>query len=263
MALINLGSIPANSLGSIPANNLGSIPANSLGSIIALISLGSNPAINLGSSPASNLGSIPAKSLGSSPAIAAADEVAIAAAALALVGAAEVPEDAAVVVVVAAADELADEDVADLPSKPVTIFGSIPAACRSLGSIPANTFGSGKPLRPIMVLGSNPSILGSRDAKVLGSNPAAWKSLGSIPANNFGSIPSAAAALFKVEEGVDVLGAIEVFGDLRSSELLTLALDGGLGEALGELLVLEVVGVVVVLVLAFEPPMNISIPGIS
>jgi hypothetical protein len=131
-----------------------------------------------------------------------------------------------------------------------------------------------------MDLGSNPSILGSRPAKalgsrpaaarVLGSSPAALKRLGSIPANilgsipasNLGSIPKAKAALLKVDDGVEVLGADVVFGDLRWS-LLAEALDGGRGEARGELApVLDVVGVVVVLVLAFEPwPMNISMPG--
>ena len=142
----------------------------------------------------------------------------------------------------------------------MTIFGSIPAACKSLGSIPAKTLGS-NPVNPIMALGSNPSILGSREAKVLGSSPATLNRLGSIPASNLGSIPRAAAALFNVDDGVDVLGAIEVLGDLLSSLDLALALDGGLGDALGELEVLEVVGVDVVFVLAFEP-MNISMPGI-
>ena len=182
--------------------------------------------------------------------------------------------------------KLADEAVIPLPSNPATIFGSIPAACKSLGSIPAKTFGS-NPVNPIMDLGSNPSILGSSPAKafgsrpanalgsrpaaarVLGSSPAALKRLGSIPANilgsipasNLGSIPKAKAALFKDVEGVEVLGADEVFGDLLWS-LLAEALDGGRGEARGELApVLDVVGVV--LVLAFEPwPMNISMPGI-
>ena len=195
--------------------------------------------------------------------------------------AAEAAADVGVDVVIAEAAvediKLADEAVIPLPSNPATIFGSIPAACKSLGSIPAKTFGS-NPVNPIMDLGSNPSILGSSPAsalgcrpaaaRVLGSSPAALKRLGSIPANilgsipasNLGSIPKAKAALFKDVEGVEVLGADEVFGDLRWS-LLAEALDGGRGEARGELApVLDVVGVV--LVLAFEPwPMNISMPG--
>merc|ERR1740129_1993902 len=242
MALISLGSNPANNLGSNP-----------------------NPAIILGSNPANNLGSSPAKSLGSNPAMAAIEAVEAAAEAAADVGVDVVIAEAAVEDI-----KLADEAVIPLPSNPATIFGSIPAACKSLGSIPAKTFGS-NPVNPIMDLGSNPSILGSSPAnalgsrpaaaRVLGSSPAALKRLGSIPANILGSIPKAKAALFKDVEGVEVLGADEVFGDLRWS-LLAEALDGGRGEARGELApVLDVVGVV--LVLAFEPwPMNISMPGI-
>jgi hypothetical protein len=200
----------------------------------------------------------------------------------------EVAADVGVDVVIAEAAvediKLADEAVNPLPSNPATIFGSIPAAFKSAGSIPAKTFGS-NPVNPIMDLGSNPSILGSSPAKafgsrpakalgsrpaaarVLGSSPAALKRLGSIPANilgsipanNLGSIPKAKAALFKDDEGVEVLGADEVFGDLRWS-LLAEALDGGRGEARGELAPALDVGVV--LVLAFEPwPMNISMPG--
>merc|ERR1719412_2398920 len=116
-----------------------------------------------------------------------------------------------------------------------------------------------------MVLGSRPSILGSKPDNDLGSNPAALSRLGSIPANILGSRPRAAAALLRVvDDGVEVLGATEegcdVLGDLLSS-LLALALEGGLGEALGELELLDVGGVVVDDVLAMEVPRNMSIPG--
>ena len=183
------------------------------------------------------LGSRPARTLGSKPAIAAAwaaaaeDDEALVVAGLALVGVVAAPE---------------------------SNFGSMPAACRSLGSILASTLGSSPP-NPIMALGSKPSILGSIEAKDLGSKPANLSMLGSMPAKSLGSKPKAAAAELKEVDGVEVLGADEVLGDLRSS-LLALALDGGLGEALGELDPLAVVGVLVELVLALEPR-NMSIPG--
>ena len=96
-------------------------------------------------------------------------------------------------------------------------------------------------------------------ANDLGSNPANLSILGSIPAKSLGSKPKAAAAELNEVEGVEVLGlALEVLGDRRSS-LLALALEGGLGEALGEL-ALAVVGVLVELVLALVPK-NMSMPG--
>jgi hypothetical protein len=222
--------------------------ANRAGSIMALISLGSRVAINLGSNPI--------------PAAKAAVDVEID----------EGMEDGGIAVA-------AFEVVGGALSIPETNLGSIPAAFKRLGSILAIAFKSKFP-KPIMVRGSRPNILGSNEPKDLGSRPAAFKRLGSIAPIDlsicsfipmaciiFGSRPKAAAALFKDDEGVEVRGAVtdegtDVLGD-RLSSLLTLALDGGLGEALGELEgpALVVVGLLLVVLVLALVPNNISIPG--
>lgn len=115
-------------------------------------------------------------------------------------------------------------------------LGSMPAACSSLGSIPARAFASNP-----KCLGSIPPIVfKSKDVKDFGSNPAAWSNFGSIPANIFGSMPIPLKSI-DVDEASDVATEVvgtddgtEVLGDRLCSSLLTLALDGGLGE--GEVL---------------------------